>query len=827
MSSTNPTSSSWEPPAPEDLQRLLPQYEISGILGRGGMGAVYKGRQASLERDVAIKVLPETFTKGEDELNFAARFKQEARAMAKLDHPAIISVHDFGETSEGQLYFVMEFVDGMDIHQYLHEHGGKLPQETALAIAAHVLDALEYAHGHGIVHRDIKPANILLNREGRVKIADFGLAKKFGEAAGDSVPALTMTNVAVGTPDFVAPEALDPDASPDHRADLYAVGVMLYQMLTGRLPRGQFKSPSEVDPEIDPRLDEIVSRALQPYPEDRYPAAAAVRADLDRIFTQPFAKVEAGEASSAMAAAVPVTTSVKGAKRAKGGKGKPSPALVYGGIGLAAALVMGLVVMATRGGKEEGVSTGGTASGIESGTPTSAEMMEPPKAAAKPGVAPAPEPPPAPKESAQKAAPERDLGNPVPSVAAAGEAKEATPAAVAPAMTTAAAPTPVPEPAPALPSVTTPEPPSAPDPLVGVPGLAPRLEAYLSARRVQTGELASRYLRGLESRLNQAADAGDLPLAKAFRDEEARVGALRSRLAEPPGDVLAAAAAAEELDPLPEDVPEGLAALRGTWNGELSKIREDLDGKLRQSLQVLETELTRSRQFEQAEAVLAYRGSLGGGHGSAGAPAPDQAAAGGPATYQLFDGKSLDGWRAVPNGTFFSVVDGAIRIAGKPADLYYEGSQFDALGISDFELTMQVKTEEEANSGVFFHCARRADGGYEKGPEFQIANENRDPQKTGSLWRIAEPVTRIPARDGEWFEYRMAVSGRTATTHVDGRKLMEWTQPEDWTPPAERPGARLGRGTFAIQANGGIVWIKDIVLKLPAAPSAKAATTIP
>ena len=111
-------------------------------------------RQAKLNRIVAIKVLPETFTRGEDELRFAKRFEQEARAMAKLDHPAILSVHDFGETAGGQLYFVMEFVDGMDIHQYLHHHGGKLPQEQALAIVAHVLDALDYAHGHGIVHPD-------------------------------------------------------------------------------------------------------------------------------------------------------------------------------------------------------------------------------------------------------------------------------------------------------------------------------------------------------------------------------------------------------------------------------------------------------------------------------------------------------------------------------------------------------------------------------------------------------------------------------------------------------------------------------------------------
>jgi serine/threonine protein kinase len=263
---TSPTHQSpWEPPSPEELHAMLPQYEITAILGRGGMGAVYKGRQTKLNRDVAIKLLPETLVQGEDEMNFAVRFEREAQAMANLDHPAIVSVYDFGETEAGQCYFVMEFVDGMDIHQYLRANDGRLLQEHAIAITSHVLDALDYAHSRGIVHRDIKPANVLLNQDGRVKIADFGLAKKMEDGTSD-LPALTMSNVALGTPDFVAPESLDGSRTPDHRADLYAVGVMLYQMLTGSLPRGQFKTPSELRPEVDFRLDEIVNRAMQPDP---------------------------------------------------------------------------------------------------------------------------------------------------------------------------------------------------------------------------------------------------------------------------------------------------------------------------------------------------------------------------------------------------------------------------------------------------------------------------------------------------------------------------------------------------------------------------------
>jgi len=333
-------SLSWEPPSPEDLQRQLPQYEFSGLLGRGGMGAVYKGRQPMLDRQVAIKVLPEAFTQAKEKTDFARRFKQEAQALAGLDHRAIVSVHDFGETAKGQLYFVMEFVDGMDLRHYLHTAGGKLPQERALTIVAQVLDGLDYAHARGIVHRDIKPANILLNREGRVKIADFGLAKRSNLIGGDSAPAPTVSRVVVGSPDFVAPESLDSKTDPDHRADLYAVGVMLYQLLTGRIPRGSFKAPSEVVPGLDPRLDAVVVRATQSDPEDRYASASAVRADLEAILSRPLAKAKAMEASAA--------ADSDSLKRERD-QPKPRLALVYGGVALAAALGVVLTVLAIRG----------------------------------------------------------------------------------------------------------------------------------------------------------------------------------------------------------------------------------------------------------------------------------------------------------------------------------------------------------------------------------------------------------------------------------------------------------------------------------------------
>jgi len=593
------------------LQSLLPQYEITGLLGRGGMGAVYQGRQAKLNRAVAIKLLPEPFTKGEDEMNFAKRFEQEAQAMAGLDHPAIVSVFDFGETSEGQLYFVMEFIDGMDIHHYLHAHGGKLPQEQALSIVAHVLDALGYAHGQGIVHRDIKPANILLNREGRVKIADFGLAKKFGEHADASAPVLTMSNVAVGTPDFVAPEALDSDRTPDHRADLYAVGVMLYQMLTGKLPRGMFQSPSELDSEVDPRLDGIVEKAMAANPDYRYASASAMRSDLDVIFTQPLARVEAGDESALVAAAVPVTRSVRGKRSASAGKReaavpkKPRAAL-YGGIAAAAAI--GLLVLATPGRKEEEPS--GT---VILPMALAEEAVEPERAhvaadaevplAEDIGKMPMPQ-----EEMSQE-----ESGTGILPVVSTEETSEPEPAPVAPAENIGETQT-----AEEVASATVDEEPSTKnEELLAIPGLQARLAAYLAARREQVADLASRYERGLDSRLNQAADAGDLLLARAFREEKTQVSELRQSLLAEPRDLLAVVAESATLPELPEDGPEDLVALRETWEGERRRIREDIDGKLVQSLQALEAELTRNREFEQAEAVMVYRESLGADLGGA------------------------------------------------------------------------------------------------------------------------------------------------------------------------------------------------------------------
>jgi hypothetical protein len=256
-------------PAPAELASHFPQLEVLGLLGQGGMGAVYQARQTKLDRLVALKILPPEA--GRDP-TFAARFAREARTLARLSHPHIVSVHDFGEAG-GLYYFLMEYVDGANLRQSLQ--GGRPGLAETLKVFAQVCDALQYAHEEGVVHRDVKPENILLDRRGRVKMADFGLAKLLGSTLAD--PRLTATRQAVGTLRYMAPEQLEGAGQVDHRADVYSLGVVLYEMLTGTLPLGRFAPPSEAAP-VDPRLDSVVLRALEKDPARRYQQVRELKA---------------------------------------------------------------------------------------------------------------------------------------------------------------------------------------------------------------------------------------------------------------------------------------------------------------------------------------------------------------------------------------------------------------------------------------------------------------------------------------------------------------------------------------------------------------------
>ncbi|MGD0744476.1 MAG: protein kinase [Verrucomicrobiota bacterium] len=338
----------FNPPSIAELAPLFPQLEILELIGKGGMGAVYKARQKELDRVVALKILPPGI--GEDPA-FAGRFAREARALAKLNHPGIVTLYEFGvaagaspavepgilpggkvaigsdrvensgavpggkmpPSTSGQrpdatplYYFLMEFVDGMNLRQLLH--AGRIAPREALAIVPQICDALQFAHDQGIVHRDIKPENILLDRRGRVKVADFGLVKLVGTDAANrsaglrpgasseddshepgqrpALQELTAAGKVMGTPQYMAPEQKEHPDAVDHRADIYALGMVFYQMLTGELPGKKIEPPSS-KVQIDVRLDEVVLRALETKPERRYQQASEVKTMVETIATTP------------------------------------------------------------------------------------------------------------------------------------------------------------------------------------------------------------------------------------------------------------------------------------------------------------------------------------------------------------------------------------------------------------------------------------------------------------------------------------------------------------------------------------------------------------
>lgn len=271
-------------PSVEEMAALLPQYEFEKLAAFGGMGAVYKAKQASLDRPVAIKILPPEFGV---EPAFAERFKTEARAMAKLNHTHIVGVIDFGVTSCGHFYLVMEWVQGKTLHEIIHQ--GSLPVRKAANLAVQLCDALAYAHDHKILHRDIKPGNIMVNEEGHVKVTDFGLARPItGEAEENPY----------GTPDYAAPEILE-KKGVDQRADIFAAGVVLYEMLTGRVPQHPRRSVTEYAP-LSPRWDGLIDKATHSDPAQRFQDARDFRAHIMQLVNQ-----------AAQAAAVPMAMPVE------------------------------------------------------------------------------------------------------------------------------------------------------------------------------------------------------------------------------------------------------------------------------------------------------------------------------------------------------------------------------------------------------------------------------------------------------------------------------------------------------------------------------------
>lgn len=278
-------------PSLEEMTALLPQYEFHNLLGAGGMGGVYLARQPALDRWVAIKLLPASASQNEED---AQRFITEARSMARLSHAHIAAVHDFGQTAQGHLYLVMEYVHGWNLHSVIQSQD--LDAARIRSLVLQLCDALDYAHGQGVVHRDIKPANILVTEDWQAKIIDFGLAHDQHAAAAGGEE--------YGTPDYVAPERLRPGAVADQRADIYSLGVVIHEMFTKLTPQAAGGVARQGMP---PEHASVVSRCIMEDPAERFQSCAEIQAFLNASasLATPPAFLPAPAATAPPAAASP------------------------------------------------------------------------------------------------------------------------------------------------------------------------------------------------------------------------------------------------------------------------------------------------------------------------------------------------------------------------------------------------------------------------------------------------------------------------------------------------------------------------------------------
>jgi len=266
------------------------RYQIGGVLGRGGMAEVHRGRDLRLNREVAVKVLRSDLAR---DPSFQVRFRREAQAAASLNHPAIVAVYDTGEdrTATGATpYIVMEYVEGDTLRDVLRREG-RLRPEKAMELAADICGALDFSHRNGIVHRDVKPGNVMITPDGAVKVMDFGIAR----AVSDSAATMTSTAAVIGTAQYLSPEQARGEGV-DARSDVYSVGCLLYELVTGAPPftgdspvsvayqhvREDPRLPSSINPAIPPELDAILLKAMAKNPANRYQSAADMRSDLLR-----------------------------------------------------------------------------------------------------------------------------------------------------------------------------------------------------------------------------------------------------------------------------------------------------------------------------------------------------------------------------------------------------------------------------------------------------------------------------------------------------------------------------------------------------------------
>ncbi|HBJ86028.1 MAG TPA: hypothetical protein DDZ88_19610 [Verrucomicrobiales bacterium] len=459
-----------------------------------------------------------------------------------------MAVHDFGEAKGGLLYIVMEYVEGTDVARMIAKEG-RLHTDHAMAITAHVCDALQYAHERGIIHRDIKPANIMVGYDGVVKVADFGLAKMTHSNASG----LTQSGMAMGTLHYMAPEALMLGSAVDHRADIYAVGVMLYQMLTGKIPQGMFKLPSLQIPGLDPRYDLIITKAIMEDREARYQNVGEMRRDLDGILTQPVAKVE--PEVSQVPAALPTQARPQ---RPAGQSYRPPQLAVHAPMPKSS---NGWLVWVMLG----ACALGGGYFWMTSKSPK-------------------PDSPTAIAEASPQALP------PNPFEAVDPPDQPMPPASVAPVQSSTAI---VPTPAPSPPAFD----------LQQLPDFRIRIANYQKARHAKLSALTARYRAALtDSQSSAPADAA------AYTSALTQAAALMTEIEKnltatevKPLSVLAATTG---------PVPQRLKELRDIFGKETVKLETGLATDLDQSLSVVQASLTQAGTLDAASAVEAYRKQL-------------------------------------------------------------------------------------------------------------------------------------------------------------------------------------------------------------------------
>ncbi|MES2474832.1 MAG: serine/threonine-protein kinase [Verrucomicrobiota bacterium] len=306
MSDSNDTAG-FVAPDPADLAPLFPGYEIQSLIATGGMGAVYCAVQKSLDRTVALKILPMELSK---DAAFCAGFEAEAKAMARLNHPNLIGVYDFGEIN-GMLYIIMEYVPGKSI--YHSAYGRAIDPQEAIRLVTGICNGLAHAHDNGILHRDIKPSNILLDLNAEPKIGDFGLARPVGSKIEEGEEIF-------GTPHYTAPEVVDNPHAVDFRADIFSVGVLLHELLTSRLPAEDPRTASAIAG-CDPRFDAIIRKATLPLPAARYTSALEIAKELQAIAVSNVPHVHRGVAAPGHRPPPRGRSAVRHAPKKKSGSG--------------------------------------------------------------------------------------------------------------------------------------------------------------------------------------------------------------------------------------------------------------------------------------------------------------------------------------------------------------------------------------------------------------------------------------------------------------------------------------------------------------------------